>query len=86
MSRSDFQGLRVEPNPAPESGKVTIKGEPGQTVFVVSPVGRKEAVKLNDKGEAEIPVPVEANEEFTVSDFDPKNPSSVAVSVVGSVK
>lgn len=74
--------LRVEPDPAPAGGKVTIHGASGETVYVYRDGSGQEAepVKLGPDGKVTIPVPVGGGESFTVYTDDwPASAVSVEV-------
>ena len=60
--------LEVKPNPAPEGGKVTITGPPGEKVYVAidGSSARPREVTLDAEGKATTPVPVRGGRTFTV--------------------
>ena len=62
--------LDVFDNPAREGGEVTIVGSPNGTVYVGVTGKTPVEVKLNAEGEATVPVPVQAGEEFVVTDME----------------
>ncbi|MCA8958086.1 MAG: hypothetical protein KDC87_18565 [Planctomycetes bacterium] len=82
----ELGGITVEPNPAQDGGKVTIRGKPNQEVYILVP-GDKEAraVKLDKDGKSTLKVPVAGGKSFTVSDLNLPRADEVLVRVVSSL-
>ncbi|MCA8956585.1 MAG: hypothetical protein KDC87_10960 [Planctomycetes bacterium] len=79
-------GFTVEPNPVQPGNSVTVTGTPGAKLQVITPQGGRQEITLDKDGKATVEEPVGPGGRFSISDFDPKNPHTVTITVVEPVR